>query len=218
MTHEEAFLQAIIEAPDDDAPRLVYADWLEEHGQPERAAFIRVQCELARMPEGNPSRAELTERERALLAEHGRAWAEALNLQPQEVIFRRGFVEEAAIEAHPLLAGAGPFAKTPLRDLMVQGYEGNQLGAAGARALASWLQLARLEALRLPENDLFDEGVIALAASPYLANLRVLDLGNNQISEEGMAALAGSPHLAGLRELYLDYNYIGVAGARALAR
>ena len=48
MTHA-AFLQSIIAAPDDDAPRLVYADWLEEHGgEPERAEFIRVQCELAR--------------------------------------------------------------------------------------------------------------------------------------------------------------------------
>src|SRR5262249_51187264 len=30
------------------AVRLVYADWLEEHGQPERAEFIRAQVELAR--------------------------------------------------------------------------------------------------------------------------------------------------------------------------
>src|SRR5262245_58863227 len=41
-----AFLKAIAEAPDDDGPRLVYADWLEEHGDPARAEFIRVRCEL----------------------------------------------------------------------------------------------------------------------------------------------------------------------------
>lgn len=41
------FLQAIIEAPDDDTPRLVYADWLEEYGGDlARAEFIRVQMEL----------------------------------------------------------------------------------------------------------------------------------------------------------------------------
>jgi uncharacterized protein (TIGR02996 family) len=28
----------------DDTPRLIYADWLEDHGQPELAEFIRVQC------------------------------------------------------------------------------------------------------------------------------------------------------------------------------
>jgi uncharacterized protein (TIGR02996 family) len=34
MTHDDAFLQAIIERPDDDAPRLIYADWLDERGDP----------------------------------------------------------------------------------------------------------------------------------------------------------------------------------------
>jgi uncharacterized protein (TIGR02996 family) len=43
--------RAVLVAPEDDAPRLQYADWLEEHGQAERAEFIRVQCELARAPE-----------------------------------------------------------------------------------------------------------------------------------------------------------------------
>jgi uncharacterized protein (TIGR02996 family) len=48
MTDADALFAAILADPADDAPRLVYADWLEEHGQPERAEFIRVQCELAR--------------------------------------------------------------------------------------------------------------------------------------------------------------------------
>jgi uncharacterized protein (TIGR02996 family) len=37
----EAFLQAIIDDPDDDTPRLIFADWLDENGEPERAEFIR---------------------------------------------------------------------------------------------------------------------------------------------------------------------------------
>jgi uncharacterized protein (TIGR02996 family) len=45
----QAFLRSIIENWEDDTPRLVYADWLEEHGNADRAEFIRVQCELARM-------------------------------------------------------------------------------------------------------------------------------------------------------------------------
>ncbi len=43
--NDQAFLAAILDAPDDDAPRLIYADWLDEQGQCERAEFIRVQCE-----------------------------------------------------------------------------------------------------------------------------------------------------------------------------
>ncbi len=44
---DASFIAAILAAPDDDAPRLVCADWLEERGQPERAEIIRVQVSLA---------------------------------------------------------------------------------------------------------------------------------------------------------------------------
>lgn len=43
MSDREAFVSAIAANPDDDLLRLVFADWLEEHGDPERAEFIRTQ-------------------------------------------------------------------------------------------------------------------------------------------------------------------------------
>lgn len=43
----EPLIAKILAEPDDDGPRLVYADWLEEAGESDRAKFIRVQCELA---------------------------------------------------------------------------------------------------------------------------------------------------------------------------
>jgi uncharacterized protein (TIGR02996 family) len=48
---EQAFLTAIAAAPDDEALRLVYADWLEENGRAERGELIRVQVALADPPE-----------------------------------------------------------------------------------------------------------------------------------------------------------------------
>lgn len=50
MNDRLGFTRSIIDAPDDDLPRLAFADWLQEHGEDERAEFIRVQCELARIP------------------------------------------------------------------------------------------------------------------------------------------------------------------------
>jgi uncharacterized protein (TIGR02996 family) len=47
LTDGDRLLAAIREQPDRDDYRLIYADWLEEHGQEERAEFIRVQVELA---------------------------------------------------------------------------------------------------------------------------------------------------------------------------
>ena len=44
---ESAFLAAIADAPDDDTPRLVYADWLEERGRRE-CDFLRLECEVVK--------------------------------------------------------------------------------------------------------------------------------------------------------------------------
>jgi uncharacterized protein (TIGR02996 family) len=64
----EALLRATFGAPDDDTPRLVLADYLEENDQPDRAALIRVQCERARLPPADPGWKDLTEREAQVLA------------------------------------------------------------------------------------------------------------------------------------------------------
>ena len=50
MSDEAAFLNAILANPEDDAPRLVYADWLDERGDPAseaKAAFLRALAALA---------------------------------------------------------------------------------------------------------------------------------------------------------------------------
>jgi uncharacterized protein (TIGR02996 family) len=79
-----ALLAAVYEAPDDDGPRAVYADWLVERGD-KRGEFIALQ--LAR-GDGEP-----TKRERELEKEHGRAWAGELGkaFGLHDLVFDRGF-------------------------------------------------------------------------------------------------------------------------------
>jgi uncharacterized protein (TIGR02996 family) len=67
MTTADAFLRAILENPADDGVRLIYADWLEEHGHVERAEFLRLQ--IAQREEG---------RQRELLARHTASWFRAV--------------------------------------------------------------------------------------------------------------------------------------------
>jgi uncharacterized protein (TIGR02996 family) len=50
-TDEEAILAAIAAEPLDDAPRLVYADWLQEHGQDAKAEYVRLVVALLHPPE-----------------------------------------------------------------------------------------------------------------------------------------------------------------------
>jgi uncharacterized protein (TIGR02996 family) len=63
-----AALADIIAHPQDDAPRLIYADFLEDEGEPDRAEFIRVQVELATTP---PCKAEKLHRAGGLYPGHG---------------------------------------------------------------------------------------------------------------------------------------------------
>jgi uncharacterized protein (TIGR02996 family) len=45
MSNDEGFLRAIQKNPEDDAFRLVYADWLEERGDL-RGEYLRLACKL----------------------------------------------------------------------------------------------------------------------------------------------------------------------------
>src|SRR5262245_42394378 len=62
---EEAFLRAISATPDDDAPRLVYADWLDEHSDP-RAEVVRLQVRLRQLSTSDPTYMELANRQQEL--------------------------------------------------------------------------------------------------------------------------------------------------------
>lgn len=103
MTLEDAFLLAILDDPADDFPRLAYADWLEERGDP-RGEFIHVQCLLAAMPADDPGRPPLQQRERELLDRHQAEWLAALGPPACRGVFRRGFLDEVTISAAAYLA------------------------------------------------------------------------------------------------------------------
>jgi uncharacterized protein (TIGR02996 family) len=98
MTHDDAFLQAIVENPDDDAPRLIYADWLEERDDP-RGEFIRIQCLLAAMSAEDERRSLLERHERKLLTRHQDRWLGELRPFVRGWTFRRGFLDAITVPA-----------------------------------------------------------------------------------------------------------------------
>lgn len=64
----EPLLRAVFRNPADDTPRLVFADYLDEHDEPARAELIRVQCALPTAPPRTKRRRELVAREKELIA------------------------------------------------------------------------------------------------------------------------------------------------------
>jgi uncharacterized protein (TIGR02996 family) len=89
MSDEKALLEAIWEHPHEDTPRLMYADWLQEHGQTDRAEFIRVQCELALLDHWSDGLAELQAREKALWEQNAQQWRVDTSA-PLRAHFKRG--------------------------------------------------------------------------------------------------------------------------------
>ena len=59
-------LRAVLADPQDDVARLVFADWLDENDEPERAELIRLQIKIARAEE-YPHPIEWAQREAELL-------------------------------------------------------------------------------------------------------------------------------------------------------
>src|SRR5437762_3565851 len=80
MSDEAALSAAIRANPEEDTPRLVYADWLDEQGgesNTDRAEYIRLAIELDRddtRRRDPPERKAKRERERKLFAKHYPEW------------------------------------------------------------------------------------------------------------------------------------------------
>jgi uncharacterized protein (TIGR02996 family) len=208
---EAAFLDRVCADPDDDAPRLIFADWLDERGDP-RGEFIRVQLALAQLSVGDPRRTALGDREAGLLARFHKAWSDPLRGIAGWAEFRRGFVETVNVEARTfLLKAADLFCLAPVRHVRFL-----DVGSSLDR-LADSPQLARLTALTIYAQHIDDRLTRALADSPHLAKLRALNVGRNRIGDRGVERLAWSPKFRRLTALDVSDNTVGDAGARAVA-
>jgi uncharacterized protein (TIGR02996 family) len=240
-----AFLRAIKESPEDDTPRLIFADWLEEQGDP-RGEFLRLQCALARLGEDDPDEAPLAKRnpdrapllakrERELRQRHQAQWLGPL----RELVtagyrgdyrhsgrfdFRRGLVK-IHVKAKVFLSATFRKCRTTEAYAWVDEL---RLTNVTTRALADLVAspylgdiITRGDIIILDLHGIGAAGAAALAASPHLARLTSLDLVYNAIGDAGAAALAASPHLANLTSLRLYANddiRRRSAGAKALRR
>jgi uncharacterized protein (TIGR02996 family) len=214
VADEQGILDAVRAEPDSDVPRLVYADWLEEHGgAPERARgeLIRLQIDLARDREELPGRREKAFRARVLLDEYRERWLGQLRrLGVHEADFARGFVERVSVTLEDLDRHAEAiFAAGPLRRLWVLDVCGhakeirvppnNRLTCLDLRgdmiddgSLQSLLRLPNLDALRaldLQFNDLNDEAVRLLCEAPFFQRLSEIRCGCNPLTEDARQTL-----------------------------
>lgn len=187
MSDELALLAAILANPDEDTPRLVFADWLDENGFAARAEFIRLQMELAREPgHAHPYppayRAKLT-RFRELFQAHAGAWLAVVGVPLTRAFFRRGFVEEIrATPAEVQAVGATGLSREMLSTVEVGPHfdrnsdvDTSQAGDAVLRRMAEWPVRGRVRHLRISALTLTAPAVAAFVRSDAAAGLRTLD-------------------------------------------
>ena len=188
----EALLQAVLERPDALEPRTVYADLLQERGDP-RGELISVQLMLERLARGDPRRTPLEEREVVLRAPLEQAWRERL---PDGIIhleYRRGFVERATLHAAALAdGGRALLEREPVRQLRLIDLPPDDVPRL---LLEPWL--SRLTALELHHMNPRDrrralngEDVVRLLDTDKLRALRRLDFTGHALEDTGLMMFA----------------------------
>ncbi len=224
-------LDPILAAPDDDAPRLVWADQVGG----ERGELVVVQCALARSDLPRVDRKRLVTREAELLQ---RAWTFSDLPASVRGTWVRGFVEVISLEVRDQAVSERLFEFAPLcRAVELRDSESIN-SFIGPRADEAWAglrdQLARAFA-RLPPGRLTglswsasiqesgdwndpgithrfgDEFLALVAATPALSALRELRV------YDGDLTIAAAPHLATLPSLHTLVGKMKVTGAEAVS-
>lgn len=225
MTGErEAFLSAIVANPEDDTPRLVFADWLDEQGGEEdkaHAALIRAQCRAELLPPNSTARRTLEREAKAILKQYGDRWAKPL--KDAGVVkgwtFRRGFLDGVTMSATAFAMNAKKvFDAAPTVRTAHFADASNEVGR-----LARCEYLSRLAAVDLSymcacgycpiQNDLR-----ALFGSKHVRNLTRLCVAGDRMDAEGMKRLVKSAALARLTSLDASQNPLGIGGISELDR
>lgn len=240
MNDAKPFLKAIAADPESDLPRLIYADWLEEQGNP-RGDLIRAQCELERIGAFEPRAGLLAGRVTELEIEFGQEWIDpVVQLGALHAILRRGFIDEIKIlgadflryggqyfDAAPLLKTiafqyAGPDLEEicqlpPFQRLTGVKLKNTSLTSPLLQVLVEHLNPAKTRFLGLSVADIDSHAARELARCEQLRELESLDLRYNQIRQMGAVALLTSDNLSSLRRIDLRSNRIGQSGFTAIA-
>jgi uncharacterized protein (TIGR02996 family) len=195
----QALIDAIRDEPDNERLRLVYADWLEDNGHPERAEYVRLCYELSGLDADDPHAAGLERRRGQLFRKHQKTWGPGLIGDAAGRLKSRGLVQCVEMPAVSFLKCADRLRVEPVCTVKLTN------ASKYVKKLAACAALADVRELILYQSDVDESDVQALAESPHLKRLRVLRLVSCGVTTPEAAALAEAPWLANLRTLDLSH-------------
>lgn len=217
----EPFLGTIRENLDDDTPRLVFADWLQENGDEDHAEFIRLQCAQARG--GVADGTCVNELLRANRKRWLRGLPKSLIDNPSRCQFRRGLPALVTMKANRFVADGNRVQQlTALEELTLEepspaainspalvGVPGLKLmhvTSAIVEALAASRAVASLRGISLTPRwgvRVSQRSLRALFANPKLKRLRRLETHTIEHGDIVAQAIVGARHITGLEQLTL---------------
>jgi uncharacterized protein (TIGR02996 family) len=196
----DELLRAIASTPEDFAPRLVYADWLEETGELARATRIRTECTLDGVPRFDARwRAHRAwERATGTATEDSFQWllgSYLYELGPS----RGGFIEGVGGVVSELRRLPEVAAAWPVRSLRLT--DDSRMPPLHVPTVVACPTVAQLAGLQLESARLDAHAAAALGDSPQLAKLRRLALGYDSVTGDGLRVLLQTPLAARLTDL-----------------
>jgi uncharacterized protein (TIGR02996 family) len=212
-------MRTIVDHPDLDPPRLVYADWLDEQGDPKLALlaeFIRVEIEYENSPHPSEQASALWDRRQELwkLAEGATLppmpkWTRRTKKQPRVVYVytRRGLPHSLECTLKQFARGGTVLEYAPITVVDLKDYRDLAADAQFAAAALARKELIRVRELSV-RGPVGDDAFAALAANPHVSNLRKIgfsDLASfSDASAEALASAAS--RFTSLRELSLSFE------------
>lgn len=222
MSDEAALLRAIGAHPDEDTPRLMYADWLDEHGRAERAEYIRVQVARQRKLATGRENLKLYNREVELYRAHAAQWLRELmppGYDPAIVAGERGFFAKARATVGDVLRAADHPCAGLITDLTLRADPQSKSFADQIErlmGLAHFTNLSRLGVTDVPAV-LHTSGALVLA-SGHFPRLTELNVSGGLIGDSAIGADLFSKAFPVLRVLGLWVNDITDGAIPALER
>ncbi len=206
MSDPTQFLQAIRKDYFNDAPRLVYADRLEENGQSERAEHIRLDIQLENDELTRMDRDRIDQRLTDLVNQHGEEWLKPIpkNIREHRLV---SFLSQGAFFSRGMVSitvGPRSFLAKKLQEkdpswlqkghvVELEFSGGKQCG----KALCSPL-VEGVPSLKSYDCPVTDEEIEEFAKLPHINNVQHLWLGQTKIGTKGLRAIAHSPNLGKL--------------------
>jgi uncharacterized protein (TIGR02996 family) len=209
MDDRRALMAAILANPDDDTPRLVFADWLQENGDKHdqaRAEFIRLQIESAKLPFGDAKRTQLDASATKLADAHKVAWVKPLapfavkvfGVEPAEIAWSRGLLRY-------LMVRTAEFMNKECQKQLP-----DALAAVGVEAFHFYSTTARFKVLAaapairwttsVSYHEADDAALAAFGASPEWAHLSRMTFDVAKVTDAGLEAFAQDAGQTRLRQ------------------